>query len=174
MAALTHPAISTQNINQTTNMDPKRKTPYIKPENRLDMSDIGKDQRPIIELTDDTSLLYIYIVNLKVSTINTDIMASIIHSKKDNTIEMRGRIRREDTGSKSVFPTAPKLDYSEEAMKTMKAGIAGIVRKVSEDLPFVQVLKTPFEISFAVDEDMDSIIKKLNASDQFNIGIADK
>lgn len=80
-------------------------------------------------------------------------------------------MRYEDTGRKTTFEFKDQFTLKE--IEKAKAKIREMFAEMLKGTPFTKA-KDPFELSFEVDEDMDSIIKKMNDSNQFNIGIGSK
>jgi hypothetical protein len=167
-------------------MKKKDKIPYISPGNRMDPNNPimkatkkelkTEEFKPIIEMSDENQIIYMAVQNLVfMNTSHTNFMASIIHHKKAKTIEMRGRMRFEDTGRKTVFST------KDEDIKPYTRANYQKMKWMIKDMPTMLVKETPFkpvepiyELEFAINEDIDSIIKKLNDSNQFDIGVLPK
>ncbi len=163
----------------------KRKEPFISEDNRMDPKAMegflkNKDKnegKPIIEMDEERVMpLYMFIGTIGLKTTfgeaTMDLMCTVIHLKKTGELEIRGRMRYQDTGNKDVFtiPKTFKLEDLEKAKKEIKNLYAGIFFKE----PRFEEKEPPFELNFKVNEDIDGIIEKMNKSNKFNIGIAPK
>ncbi|MFH0767809.1 MAG: hypothetical protein V1920_06920, partial [Bacillota bacterium] len=96
-------------------------------------------------------------------------------NKKTKTIEMRGRMRFDDTGNKTIFGS------KEEGIKPYSRANYQKMKWMIKDMPTMLVKETAFsplndiyELEFAIDESENSIIKKLNNSNHFDIGVLPK
>jgi hypothetical protein len=160
----------------------KTKIPNIKisEENKMDpekMKDFISQKgipKPIIEFNEKKAMpLYIFIANLIfLSATNINIMATIMHIKKTNKLEIRGRIRYETTGIKTEF--TGKKTYKPEEIDKAKEFIKKFYKDMLNDLPLVREIKQPTEINFEINEELNKILQKMNDSNEFNIGISEK
>lgn len=145
----------------------------ISPENHLDITqfNIGDkaEMRPVIEISKDTTILYVYAVDLDFVGVNTNILASIVYNKKAKTIEMRGRTRFDSTGNKKVFSGEIK-PYTTMNLIQMRKKIKDLPIKLTTNVPQLKIVGTPVELHFTKDESIESIVKKMNDSNAFNIG----
>ena len=161
---------------------PYMETPYISPENRMNPDDMDNvSEKPIIEMTEDKNLLYMALRNMAFgdSSISfavspVDFMASIIYNAKEKTIEMRGRMRYESTGTKTVFSDKVAEPYTKTNYDKKKKMIQSFTENLTKDMPIFQPLEDLFELEFKIGEDIDSIVYKMNASNRFNIGTMPK
>mgnify|MGYP001605599740 CR=1 FL=1 len=151
--------------------------PFISPDNRMDTkSEIDyTNQQPIIEMTETKNLLYMALRNLTFAdSSHVDFMASLIYDTKTKTIEMRGRMRFEDTGKKTVFSDKKAEPYSLEKYNEKKKLIKSFTELLINDIPLFKPMENLFELEFTIGEEIDSITQKMNDSNRFNIGIIPK
>ena len=158
----------------------KLKMPKLKisPENEMskeDTEDMMKNLgKPIIEMEEKKIMpLYMFIGTLEFMTqIGGSIMnfmASVMHNKKEKCLEIRGRMRYEDTGRKTVFNFPETFQINE--LPKAKEKIKDMYQTMLKQMPIIQ--KEPiFELEFRINESSDSIIQKMNDSNKFNIGIS--
>jgi len=170
-------------MKKKTQREKREKLPFISEENKMDPEMISQfenykgDPKPVIEMIEDEIMplnIFIakFISNIKESEdIDLNLMLTILHLKKENKLEIRGRMRYEDTGRKTIFtlPESFKLEELDKAKAIVFEFYTGIVK----ELPFIPVEK-PYEIDFEVNEKANKVIKKLNDSNQFNFGTIDK
>lgn len=154
---------------------PYMETPYISPQNRMPQEE--KDNfgsEPIIEMSDTKNLLYMALRNMTFGgTAHVDYMASLIYDTEKKTIQMRGRMRYEDTGRKTIFNTKAE-PYSLKTYNKKKALIKEFTELLLKDVPLFKPSEDLFELEFSIGEDTDSIIQKMNNSNRFNIGTIPK
>ena len=53
----------------------------------------------------------------------------------------------------------------------MAQEVLDMYERFERQMPGIKLIKTPFQLSFEINEDIDSIIKKMNDSNEFDIGI---
>jgi len=162
----------------------KEKQPYISPENKMNPERLknitNNPTKPVIEMNPEKIMpLHMFIGILEFIPIKNitqyktiiNLMATILHNKKTNKLEIRGRIRYEDTERKTVFniPKEFKLTELNKAKKEIKTFYTDMINN-----KMFKEVEPKFEIDFKINDDIDSIIKKLNDSNKFNIGIAKK
>lgn len=150
----------------------------ISPENRMSASDIPSLEelaanKPIVEFGDNYDLLYIFSQPLEFMGVGTHLMCSIVYDKKTKQIEMRGRMRFESTGRKTCFQSKPQR-YSPLSYKKLKTKASSMSSILMKDITAFVAVKPPVELEFALGEDVEAIIKKMNDSGEFNIGVAPK
>jgi len=151
----------------------------ISPENRMLTADMTKlnlnhPEGAVLNMIEKVEMpLYIYGIPCSFMGLECHFMAAIQHFIKENIIEIRGRLRFESSGNKTSVTGKNKMQYSKENLETMKQEIKDIVRRMGTIMPFITT-KTPFELNFEVDESIESIMKKMNNSNQFDIGVKDK
>ena len=131
--------------------------------------------RPIVEMEENRIMpLYLFIGNLKAPKIGNskmNYMCTASHLKETSEIEVRGRMRYEATGRKTVFSMKEKFKLRE--LDLVKEKIKKAYQAMRTGMWLVET--TPiFELNFEVNEHMDSIMKKINDSDQFNVTQLDK
>jgi len=156
---------------------------FVSPQNKMNEKEAKKyvesyeneESSPVFKLKEGIEMpLYIFGTNFSfMKTIETNLMIIIQHHIKENQIEIKGRIRYESTGNKTYFGREKKEKYTERNLELFKKEIKQMAEKIESDLPFKQTRK-PFEINFNVNEPIESIMKKLNDSNEFNIGTVDK
>ena len=167
-----------------------KKHPKISPKNKMDpdqvkkfTKNLGKEKsKPVIEIIEDKIMpLYIFGSNLEFQYTesknkqNIHFMGTILHQKKTNKLEIRSRLRLEDTGDKKELPAL--LDkFTINDLHKAKNMLKKIYKQVKTGTPFIKIkeLKKPFELNFKVNETADNVIQKMNDSNQFNIGIIKK
>jgi len=115
------------------------------------------------------SMLFIYGVPLQFQgTSNVHFMASIQHRIKENKIRLMGRMRFEDTQRKTTF-RGKTLDCTKENIEKLKEEIRKMATIMEIELPY-KAAKPHFELEFKVGESIESIMQKMNDSNEFNIG----
>lgn len=146
--------------------------PWISPGNQMPEEDIkNMGSEPIIEMSETKNLLYMGLRNLTFADSSAaDFMASIIYNTEKKTIEMRGRMRFEDTGNKTGFQDKKPIPYSIDNYNKLKTRIQTFTRLLIKDIPLFQPTEDLFELEFSIGEDIDSITQKMNDSNRFNIG----
>lgn len=100
-----------------------------------------------------------------------NLMFCVSHIKKTNRLEARGRMRYEDTGRKTSFGL--KQDFALSELEEAKTKVREMYKTMREEMHLFQSHE-PWELNFEVDESIDSVISKLNASNHFNIGVVPK
>ena len=150
--------------------------PFISPDNKMDKEQSDQlGSKPIIEMSETKNLLYMGLRNMTFTeTSHVDFMASLIYDTKEKTIEMRGRMRYEETGRKTVFSDKKAEPYSLETYNEKKKLIRSFTELLINDIPLFKPMEDLFEIEFTIGEDTDSITQKMNDSNRFNIGIIPK
>lgn len=133
------------------------------------------ETKPIIEIDEKRIMpLYMFIGTvefiLQGSSIG-NLMITILHQKKTNTLEIRGRMRYEDTGRKTEFKIPG--EYKLENLEIAKKEIKNFYEKMLIDLALIET-EPIFELEFKVNEKIDDLIQKINDSNKFNIGTAKK
>ena len=130
---------------------------------------------PVVEMEENRIMpLFIFIGNLKAPKIgNTKMnyMCTASHLKKTNEIEVRGRMRYEATQRKTVFAFKEKFKLNE--LNLAKEKIRKAYEAMRTGMWLIETTPT-YELNFEVNESLDSIIKKINDSDQFNVTQLDK
>lgn len=151
----------------------------IKPENRLNMEEIGHidtTDEPIVRMEEGVVMpLYIMIgvVELKTpiggSIMNLMGVASYLREKDE--IEVRGRMRFEATGRKTAFQMNRR--FKPEELIEAQWAIKDMYTKMVKDMGLIE--KEPiFELNFGKNDTTEEIIEKMNQSDKFNIGSFEK
>lgn len=131
--------------------------------------------KPIIEMSDTSHLIFMVIEDATVMTdYPINFMASIIYNSKKKTIELRGRMRLDESGIKQPFSTKKPIKYTQQSFTKMKDQIKKLITSMQKSFPNYSSNGELLELEFAIDEDMDSIMNKINDSNRFNIGIASK
>ena len=154
-------------ISEQNKMDPKKIEEMMKYKG-------DPDCKPVIEMEEGRVMpVYMFMASLKfvteIGNSNLSFMASVVHNIKEKNLEIRGRMRYEDTGRKTVFAFPNKYKTS-ELLETQRE-IKRMYNDILKDLPFLEA-KTYDEISFDLNETSESMIKKMNDSNLFNIGVA--
>ena len=161
----------------------KKSKLIVSPENQMKPKDMAnftpptnnQNHKPIIELTKEKTVLYMGLQNLIFAeTAYSDYMASIVYDIKEKTIEMRGRMRTNLTGNKTIFSDKEPIPYTKANYIKMKWRVQDIVKKLPIDVPLFRPVDDFFSLEFAIGEDIDSITQKMNDSNRFNIGILPK
>lgn len=131
--------------------------------------------RPVVEMEESRVMpLFIFIGNLKAPKIGDtkmNYMCTASHLKKTDEIEIRGRMRYEATGRKTVFSFKEKFRLNE--LNLAKEKIRKAYEAMRTGMWLIETTPT-YELNFEVNESLDSIIKKINNSDQFNVTQLDK
>ena len=151
----------------------------IKEENKMNSENLkefkeNKDNmKPIIELSEKVMPLYMFLGTMAFETpfgdTPIDFMATILHNKETQKLEIRGRIRFQDTGRKTSIKGPDNLTSDNLDFEIAKKSIKNLYEKQLELIPLKEITP-PFELSFDLNESMDSIIEKMNNSNKFNIG----
>lgn len=150
----------------------------ISPENRMrpeDMEGINKDNvQPVMKMDPGNEMpVFMFIADVgmefpPLGLAKMNFMMCAQHMIKTNRIEVRGRMRFEDTGRKTHIEM--KHDFKFSDLEKAKQEIRDMYAKMTTEMGLVEDHK-PWEMTFEVNEDMDSVMKKLNDSGHFNIGI---
>ncbi len=146
----------------------------VSPENLKSVDELmdGKDMgKPIVTFGDKESLLYMVTQELGISGFSINYMASDTLHNKDQTIETRGRIRYNESGTKFVFGSPNPVPFTLDALEVMKKEALQGIKVISELAPAVGV---PTELNFAPDTEFEVIIKAMNDTGKFNVAIAEK
>lgn len=129
-----------------------------------------EEPKPIIEMNEEKSMpLFIFIGNTKCPWLeNTEmnLMMTAMHMKKENKIEVRGRMRYEATGNKTAFEMKESFKMTE--LLEAKQKIREMYNKVCEEMKLEET-RPPYELEFMIGEKTEDIIQKMQDSDQFNI-----
>ena len=151
----------------------------IKKENKMDPKDLkelkeNKDNmKPIIELSEKVMPLYMFLGSMAFETslgdTPIDLMVTILHNKETQKLEIRGRLRFQDTGRKISMEGQNNLNSDNIGFEIAKKAIKNLYEKQLELIPLKE-LESPFELSFDLNESIDSIVEKMNKSNKFNIG----
>ena len=162
-----------------------KKHPKISRQNKMDKDKAEmfskSTEKPVIEM-DEKKIMPLYITgaNLKVETPfnkqNVHFMATILHHKKTNKLEIRSRMRIDDTGDKQELPAIKDKFTIKEIDKAKQEIQKKYKQLLEEQPPFIMIkeLKKPFELSFKINETADNVIQQMNDSNQFDIGIVKK
>ena len=150
--------------------------PLISPDNKMNKEQSDQlGSEPIIEMSETKNLLYMGLRNMTFAeTSHVNFMASLIYNTKEKTIEMRGRMRYEETNRKTVFSDKKAEPYSLETYNKKKKLIKSFTELLINDIPLFKPLEKLFEMEFSIGEDTDSITQKMNDSNRFNIGVIPK
>ena len=154
---------------------------YVKPENRLTQEQMEKSFleskescAPVVEMHDGKVMpLYMFggplVLRSKLGDSNMDIMITLLHHVAEDKIELRGRIRYEATGRKTVFnrPEMFNISEYEDARQTARNMYLQLIKETP-----IKPLSTACELEFPVGETTENIIQKMEQSNHFNIGIA--
>lgn len=103
-----------------------------------------------------------------------DVMITIQHKIKTNEIEVKGRIRYEKTGRKTILPEY-KMPYTKENLKNtienMNDFIDNFQKGLETDLPGLKTIitKKKTELNFKEGATEEEIIKIMTDSNEFNI-----
>ena len=154
-------------IKKENKMDPKVLKELKKSINNKD------NMKPIIELSKKVMPLYMFLGSMAFETslgdTPIDFMATILHNKETQKLDIRGRIRFQDTGRKTSIKGLDNLTSNNLNFEIAKKSIKNLYEKQLELIPLKE-LEPPFELSFDLNESMDSILEKMNKSNKFNIG----
>ena len=143
----------------------------MSPEKMASFGNLTPDSKAVISITETETPLFITGAPYDFAGNAFHLMATIIHNNKTNTIEIRSRLRNETTGRKNENTNRGTQSYTPENLEIMKTEILSMYTDLVKDMPYLQLQKTPFQISFEIGEDVDSIIQKMNDSNEFDIGI---
>lgn len=149
------------------------KIPYIDPDNVMHPDRVNdalaSNAKPVIEIRKgEVQPLAIYSADMEFMSVPVNVMMSIILNVKSNAIEMRGRLRFDWSGKKTTFGSREPKDYTPENYKKMLDSITNF-NAFAETQP-TKINKTGL-IEFNADDDMDTLIAKMNRSNMFDIGI---
>jgi hypothetical protein len=153
------------NVNENNKMNP---------EDLKEFKENKDNMKPIIELDEKKIMpLYMFLGNMIFETpigdATIDFMASILHNKETQKLEIRGRLRFQDTGRKVIINGPTNLNPDNFNYEIAKKEIKRIYEKQLALIPLKES-EPPFELSFDLNESIDSIIEKMNNSNKFNIG----
>jgi hypothetical protein len=149
-------------ISPQNQMDPKRTKEFKKnlKENKI---------KPIIEIVEGKiQPLYMFIGIVKfLNTAIGNLLITISHNIKTNNLTIKGRMRYETTGRKTIFEI-PKT-FKLQDLNIAKQEIKDFYTKMLKEIPETKELKPPEEIEFAPKEKFENIIEKINSSNLFDI-----
>lgn len=130
---------------------------------------IGK---PIIEM-DEARVMPLYMLgaDLKMEIpplgdAAMNLMITISHLKENNKLEIRGRMRFEDTGRKTIF--GAKKEFTLNEFQAAKDHVGELYKTMVDEM-FLKEHTPKWELQFAINESSDNIMKKINESNHFNI-----
>lgn len=142
----------------------------ISPEKMQQLINNAEDINAIITMEEGKTMpIYIHGASFKFLNINCDLLFSIIHETKYNTIQIKGRIKY-DNGEKTQFINPRKLVYSEMAIESLKKEIKEMKNEIEKNLELTPN-QPSFELKFKKNETIENIIQAINNSNKFNIGI---
>jgi hypothetical protein len=157
---------------------------YVKPENRMseeEMSSSGlgdprNKMHPVIEIIEDQTMpLYIFgkplVFKSTFGNANLDIMLTILHHIKDNKLELRGRIRYESTGRKTIFSNPKMFEIYE--YENAKKELENMYLELIENSPF-KPAGPAWALEIPIKATANDVIELLEESNHFNIGISSK
>jgi len=149
----------------------------IKPQNRMTPAELNRlvinenpdDSKAIVEMKEGELMpLYMFVGKLRMGdNWRCNLMCSVMHLVKTNEIEIRGRMRYEETGNKTIFNSGKKsISDLEKAKDDIDDVYQGMIR-----VGLCEADGKPTTLEFEKDEPIESIMKKMEASDCFNIGV---
>lgn len=153
----------------------------ISPNNQMpqeQMDEAEASGKAIVTLGEGDCMLHMIVADLAAGKDKDNpeeiinIMASIVYNVKNNTIELRGRFRFENSGNKKGFYRDPE-PYTKEGLEELKKFANNMPSKMKVFSVF-HLLETPTILEFKIGESSESIIKKLNDTNKFNISFAKK
>lgn len=122
---------------------------------------IDEDEKPIFMITRDFEIGHGFAVN---------ILATISYNQKE--VKHKGVMRtRYADGDKSVWRITPKEGAGNP--EDLKSGFRDIINAMDRFPGFTKWLNEPKELSFEYDVDMDELIKKLDESNLFDVGVVE-
>lgn len=132
--------------------------------------------KPIIEMSEKTMPVFMLGADLimeipPLGKAPMNLMITISHIKEGDKLDIRGRMRFEDTGRKTIF--GAKKEYKASQLREAKQMVKDIYREMLNGMP-LREQSPKWELNFDIGEDMDSILKKMKESDHFNITSIDK
>ena len=147
----------------------------ISPQNKMSNKELKKfdlkktKNNPIFSIEQGVKMpLFMYIANHRYKNTETmNFMAAIMYDCKNKTIQLKGRIRFNGSGRKTVFSDPNIKPFTAKNLEELKESC----RKINK-MPFTEQINQPKELEFAIDEPYENIIQKINDSDMFNIGVA--
>ena len=135
----------------------------------------GIAPKPVLEMDPGRIMpLYMFIGNVrapKIGDTKMNYMLAESHLIKTGEIEVRGRMRYEATGRKTVFGLKEKFKLKD--LDKAKKAIRDAYEDTRSAMWLIEI-KPVAELNFEVGESMDSIIRKMNDSNEFNIGQVNK
>lgn len=142
----------------------------VSPENFfVHTGDIGN---PIIEMSEKRNLLNVQAQEFALMGYGANIMFAIIYDTETKTMEAKGRIRYNKSGNKSEFTKKSKVKYSDRSYQKLHAEIADTFTKIGKDVKAgITIEGEKVDLEFGIGEEHMSILKKMNDSGHFNIGI---
>ena len=113
--------------------------------------------------------LFIRSLNMTCMKQTMNLMVAISHNKEKNQIEIRGRMRYENSDHKQTFEKNP-VAYTKENYKLAEEYIRDFMdTMIDKNMPF-EMLTPPQEVKFETNDTMEQIMKKMNDCNMFNIG----
>lgn len=155
----------------------------IKPENRmseLEMSAAGfgnsENMQPVIEMIEGkTSPVYIFggplVFKSTLGNSSMDIMITVLHHIKDKKLELRGRMRYQDNGRKTVF-SFPKMFDVKEYEDARQVARNMYLKLIKESM--FKPREVPWELEIPKNASTNEVIRLMDESNHFNIGIPEK
>lgn len=144
-----------------------------KKENRMPQYQANQmvDGDPIFMMDENNQPLFMLGCDFKVSFGVLNFYGAVTKAKKENKLSAKFRIRFPDN-RKKVFDVSTKNPKSLEEYKNIIREALGYFL----DSPWTEgtIAGEPKEIEFDENESMDSVMKKMDESGLFNIGIVEK
>lgn len=156
----------------------EKKIPYIDPDNAMSKEDMARfieqgEGKPVVELNEGvTQPLAIYAVDLLFRSMPINIMMTVTHNVKPDTIELRCRTRFDESGRKEVLGTTA-MKHTPENYQMMIEKMHKFVDQAKEDMGIV-ARDEAMLLEFKVGESMENIMHQMERSNRFNIGVVDK
>jgi hypothetical protein len=155
----------------------------LKEENKIDTERMKEfkesyykgEVKPVIQMEEGRiTPLYILIANVrapKIGNTKMNYMIAASHLKETDEISVAGRMRYETTGRKTVFSLRENFKLSE--LDQAKKKIREMYDSMRDKMWLIET-KPAVEINFGANESLDSIIKKMDESGEFDIGTLEK
>ena len=145
----------------------------ISPENKMEFPKINSkdiEKAAIVTMKAGVAMpLFMFGTEATLMGKTINILITITNYIKEKRIEMKGRLRFEDTGRKTIFIMPGNFSNSTEDIKKAKQKVRDLIEEMKTSLPNFNA-ETPWEINLNKEETMESLIKKLNDSNRFDIG----
>ena len=127
-----------------------------------------KETEAIFDMTEENKPIFFSTSNIFVGDLVTsNILIVINYQPKAETITMKGRIRNEDTLSKTIFNRKGEFKFNEENIQTIKNEIKEFITNTT-NFPLFTKVETR-EVEIPPTATLDELMEHIKKSDLFDI-----